>query len=78
MGVGKFIIVIAFARQLLCHDPLTDLHGNPSACDACASCKLFRALQEGENEDDPTVVLASAHPDLHIITKELALFDDDV
>jgi len=76
-GVGKFTTAVAFARQLLCHDPLTDLHGNQSACDACASCKLFRAMDEGENDDDPTAVLASAHPDLHIVTKELALFDDD-
>ena len=76
-GVGKFTTAIAFARELLCQDPITDLHGNPSACDACASCKLFDSLNESEDSDDPTATLRSAHPDLHIITKELALFSDD-
>ena len=80
-GVGKFTTAIAFARELLCHDPVTDLHGNASACGVCASCKLFRALDQPQNEpdadDDPAAVLASAHPDLHIITKELALYSDN-
>ncbi|MFN3167970.1 MAG: ATP-binding protein [Phycisphaeraceae bacterium] len=79
-GVGKFTTAVAFARELLCHDPVADLHGNASACGACASCKLFRTLEQGEREDDsddPADVLASAHPDLHIITKELALYSDD-
>lgn len=75
-GVGKFTTAVAFARELLCHDPMTDLHGNPSACGACASCRLFDSLNEAE-EDDPTAALSSAHPDLHVITKELALFSDD-
>ncbi|MGB0767242.1 MAG: ATP-binding protein [Phycisphaeraceae bacterium] len=76
-GVGKFTTAIAFAQQLLCHDPITDLRGTPSACGACASCKLFRAIHEAETQGDPSAVLASAHPDLHVVTKELALFDDD-
>lgn len=76
-GVGKFTTAIAFARELLCHDPVTDLHGNASACGACGSCKLFDSLNEAEDSDDPTAALRSAHPDLHIITKELALFSDD-
>ncbi|MEO0474748.1 MAG: DNA polymerase III subunit [Planctomycetota bacterium] len=76
-GVGKFTTAIAFARELLCHDPITDLHGNTSACGVCPSCKLFEALYDAEDSDDPTATLASAHPDLHIITKELALFSDD-
>lgn len=76
-GVGKFTTAVAFARELLCHDPVSDLHGNASACDACVSCKLFRTLQNEENADDPTASLTSAHPDLHIITKELALYSDD-
>lgn len=76
-GVGKFTTAIAFARELLCQDPVTDLHGNRSACDVCASCKLFKTLNEAEESDDPTATLSSAHPDLHIITKELALFSDD-
>lgn len=76
-GVGKFTTATAFARELLCHDPVTDLHGNRQACGVCASCKLFAALEEAEDSDDPTATLSSAHPDLHIITKELALFSDD-
>lgn len=76
-GVGKFTTAVAFARELLCQDPLTDLHGNLSACGGCASCKLFDALTDAEESNDPTASLTSAHPDLHIITKELALFSDD-
>ena len=80
-GVGKFTTAVAFARELLCHDRVTDLHGNASACGACASCKLFRSIEQPDasqdDGDDPTAVLASAHPDLHIITKELALYSDD-
>lgn len=76
-GVGKFTTAIEFARLLLCHDPASDLDGNRQACGACASCKLFRQMDEAEDADDPAAVLASAHPDLHVITKELALFSDD-
>lgn len=76
-GVGKFTTAVAFARQLLCHNPVTDLHGNLSACGLCASCKLFDSLKDAEENNDPTGNLTSAHPDLHIITKELALFSDD-
>ncbi|MBX2850780.1 MAG: DNA polymerase III subunit [Phycisphaeraceae bacterium] len=76
-GVGKFTTAVAFARELLCHDPITDLHGNASACGACTSCKLFDSLSGAEDSDDPTAALRSAHPDLHIVTKELALFSDD-
>jgi len=79
-GVGKFTTAMAFAKQLLCHDPVTDLHGNRSACDACPSCRLLKAPADddkNEDEDDPTAALASAHPDLHVVTKELALFSGD-
>lgn len=82
-GVGKFTTAVAFARELLCHGPVTDLHGNTSACGSCASCKLLRPTEQdagngsAKADDDPTSVLASAHPDLHIVTKELALFSDD-
>jgi DNA polymerase-3 subunit delta' len=56
------------------------MHGNASACDSCGSCKLFKSLkgdEDDKDEDDPTAALSSAHPDLHVITKELALFSDD-
>lgn len=82
-GVGKFTTALAFAKQLLCQDSVTDLRGNQSACGSCPSCRLFDKLESGDDDsesdagDDPTAVLASAHPDLHVITKELALFDDD-
>lgn len=80
-GVGKFTTAVAFATLQLCHDPVSDLHGNLSACDHCKSCKLLRTLKQDEEDapakDDPMGHLSSAHPDLHIITKELALFDDD-
>lgn len=78
-GVGKFTVAIQFARTLLCHDPVTDLHGNIAACDVCPSCRLLQAQSDSDpdDNDDPTAALASAHPDLHIIAKELALFDDD-
>lgn len=58
-GVGKFTTAIAFARMLLCHDPQTDLAGQREACGFCESCKLI---------DQPQ----AAHPDLHVIQKELA------
>lgn len=76
-GVGKFTTAIDFARELLCHEPVSDLIGNLSACGTCRSCKLFRMVNEAQQGEDPTENLASAHPDLHIITKELALFSDD-
>lgn len=76
-GVGKFTTAVAFARELLCHDPVTDLQGNALACGTCHSCKLFESLNQAEDSDDPTAALRSAHPDLHIVTKELALYSDD-
>ncbi|MEM1354459.1 MAG: hypothetical protein AAGH88_06195 [Planctomycetota bacterium] len=80
-GIGKFTTAVEFAALLLCHDPVSDLHGNRSACGTCKSCRLLQTLRGGGDaeaaEDDPTSHLASAHPDLHVVTKELALFDDD-
>lgn len=81
-GVGKFTTAAAFATRLLCHDPVTDLRGETSACGVCASCKLLKGLttlaeRDAEDPDDPATSLASPHPDLHLVTKELALYDDD-
>lgn len=42
-GVGKFTTALALAKLILCHDPQRDLSGRPTACDACESCRLFRA-----------------------------------
>jgi len=63
-GVGKATTARRLARILLCHDPQTNLAGQREACGACAACTLV---------DKPD----AAHPDLHLVTKELALFSDD-
>lgn len=62
MGVGKFTTAVAFASMLL--DPTTgpDLAGHPRPDPESRTQRLIR---EG------------AHPDLHIITKELALYSSD-
>lgn len=62
MGVGKFSTAVAFAAAIL--DPSTQ----PNLA--------------GEREPDPDspvqrLIAEGKHPDLHIITKELARFDDD-
>lgn len=61
-GVGKFTTAVAFAKLLLCQAPTTDLTGRPQACGTCEAC---RALARG------------MHPDLHVVTKELAQFSED-
>jgi len=75
-GVGKFTTAKAFARVLLCHDRTTDLAGRVGACGACASCRAIDA-EPGDDAPDDESALGSAHPDLDIITKELARYDDD-
>ena len=66
-GVGKFTTAWAFARTLLCHDAQPDLAGHVSACGSCRSCRLL----------DTPPGTAAAHPDLHVVTKELARYSDD-
>ncbi len=61
-GVGKFTTARAFAKVLLCHDAQPDLTGRIAACESCEACRLFEA---------------GTHPDLHIVTKELARYSDD-
>ena len=63
-GVGKFTTAVAFAKTLLCPNAQPDLTGQVAACDACASCNLV---------DRPE----AEHPDLHVITKELARYSND-
>jgi DNA polymerase-3 subunit delta' len=63
-GVGKATTAVRVARILLCHDRQTTLTGQPEACGACPSCRLI---------DQPD----AAHNDLHIVTKELALYSDN-
>ncbi len=67
VGVGKFTTALAFTKVLLCFDPVADLAGRRSACGRCKSCQLLR--QVGDFDFDASQL---AHPDLHIITKELA------
>lgn len=67
-GVGKFTTAKAFARVLLCHDARRDLGGRMTACGACESCRLLG----GEGDQS-----AKAHPDFHVVRKELAKFSDD-
>jgi len=62
VGVGKFTTARAFAKTLLCHDAQPDLAGAINACGACRSCTVFDA---------------DTHPDMHIVTKELARYSDD-
>lgn len=64
MGVGKFTTVMALAKELLCHERQTDLTGQLVACESCASCKLLNSPE-------------GAHPDIHVVRKELAQFSDD-
>lgn len=80
VGVGKFTTALAYARVLLCHDRGADLAGRVIACDACPSCKLLSSLTKPDADapqDDDTLGLTTAHPDLHVIRKELARFSDD-
>lgn len=70
-GVGKFTTAIALAKVLLCHTPERDLAGRVSACGGCVSCLAFRQDPGDESPD------AIAHPDLHIVNKELARYSDD-
>jgi len=67
-GVGKFTTALAFGKTLLCQDRQTDLAQVVSACGQCKSCKLIGRHGSGT----PT-----AHPDLHVVTKELARYSDD-
>ncbi|MBB6430092.1 DNA polymerase III subunit [Algisphaera agarilytica] len=73
-GVGKFTTALAFAKVLLCHDPVTDLAGRRSACGGCPSCLAFRIDSE---EDSLDAFPGVAHPDLHVVNKELARYSDD-
>lgn len=79
VGVGKFTTALAYARILLCQAQQPDLAGRITACDACPSCQLLSGLIADQEaaEDDDTLGLTTAHPDLHVVRKELARFSDD-
>ena len=63
-GVGKSTTARALAGLLLCHQPQQDLTGQRVACGGCESCQLICGAD-------------AAHPDLHLIHKELARYSDD-
>ena len=60
-GVGKATTAVALAKILLCHHAAPDLTGRIATCGACESCRLLDSNAAG-----------GAHPDLHVINKELA------
>ncbi|MEO0513763.1 MAG: DNA polymerase III subunit [Planctomycetota bacterium] len=79
-GVGKFTTALAFAKVLLCFEPTADLAGRRAACGQCASCLTFRVDDggAGDNPDDNLDAFPGvAHPDLHVVNKELARYSDD-
>ncbi|MDP7347864.1 MAG: hypothetical protein QF735_06515 [Phycisphaeraceae bacterium] len=65
-GVGKCTTALAFTKVLLCHEAQRDLAGRISACDTCESCRLWHGIADAAD------ATRSAHPDLHLIRKELA------
>lgn len=81
MGVGKARTARALAGVLLCHQPEQDLAGRPQPCGSCASCRLLardeQELAESDRDEEQGVLASSNHPDLHVVTKELALFSSD-
>ncbi|GAB4108536.1 MAG: hypothetical protein Kow00105_15840 [Phycisphaeraceae bacterium] len=79
MGVGKFTTALAYAQLLLCHEESSTETPRTSACGRCDSCRLFRAVDVLDHDDgeDELAALTTAHPDLHIVRKELAMFSED-
>ena len=61
-GVGKFTTALAWAALLLDPETTTDLEGNPAADPGTETQKLIRS---------------GTHPDLFVIRKELARYEDD-
>lgn len=73
-GVGKFTTALALGKVLLCHAPAADLAGRRSACGGCRSCLAFKVDDADDNLD---AFAGVAHPDLHVVNKELARYSDD-
>lgn len=81
-GVGKFTTAAAFAQLLLCHHPGQGLAGVLEPCGQCESCRFFMADASGHRQAAKEKQSAGAaedfsHPDLHVITKELATVSSD-
>ena len=81
MGVGKARAARALAGVLLCHEPAHDLTGRPRPCGSCESCRLLARDEqeptESDRDEEQGVIASSNHPDLHVVSKELALFSSD-
>ncbi|MFA9479792.1 ATP-binding protein [Phycisphaerales bacterium AB-hyl4] len=78
-GVGKFTTAVALGRVLLCHEQARNLMGQVEACGGCESCRLLgqASREAAETDSDEPAAMASAHPDLHVITKELAKYSEE-
>ncbi len=78
VGVGKFTTAMAFARVLLCHD--RQVAGETvRACGRCPSCVRLPAdpPTAPDRADAPEGALSIGHPDLHVVTKELARYHEE-
>jgi len=64
-GVGKFKTALAWARLLLCADPVTTSTSAGVRHDGCGQCRSCMLLEAG------------SHPDFHHIYKELKEFTKD-
>ncbi|MEM9250935.1 MAG: DNA polymerase III subunit [Planctomycetota bacterium] len=75
-GVGKHTAALWLAQRLLCLDPVTTLTGEIEPCDACESCRLLLKLANDDpsdgDDDTDDAISGVAHPDLHLIHKQLA------
>lgn len=72
VGVGKFTTACRFAKVLLCHDPRPDRAGQVVACNVCQSCRLLGGIAH------PVATAGDvAHPDFHVVAKELARYSQD-
>ena len=79
-GVGKSIVAKWFAKTLLCLDAQPDFSGQITPCESCTSCKLLQSMEQpagAEGSENTTPARPTAHPDLHVVTKELARFSED-
>ena len=81
MGVGKHLTARALASGLLCRQPETDLAGRLGPCGGCDACRLLARDQAVDADADAAEAEAavedSHHPDLHLVSKELARFSED-
>ena len=89
VGVGKYRTAVGLAKTVLCQDKVTNLRGEVEACGGCQSCQLIAPLLEVEeigrraisskkkDQVDDEGGLRTAHPDLHVVVKELARYSDD-